>query len=134
MNAGIFIASPIYRRLSLNISRLSFSGNTSVKHRNPIIVVSSDGATIVCWHPQKDISYESTILSEAIPRDLDALKAPVSPLNIRLGSTINEARSGPTVLELSKAFGLPWQHFRPRAFTKRFSPYAWAPLRERKSL
>ncbi|KAF5403450.1 hypothetical protein PHET_03014, partial [Paragonimus heterotremus] len=108
---------------------------------NPIIVVSSDGATIVCWHPQKDISYESTKVSfdlkylfEAIPRDLDALKAPVSPLNIRIGSAINEARSGPTVLELSKAFGLPWQHFRPRAFTKRFSPYAWAPLRERKSL
>ncbi|KAA3671079.1 large subunit ribosomal protein L42, partial [Paragonimus westermani] len=112
-------------------SKVSLSGNTSVKHRNPVIIVSSDGATIVCWHPQKDISYEST---KAIPRDLDALKAPVSPLNIRLGSAINEARIGPTVLELSKAFGLPWQHFRPRAFTKRFSPYAWAPLRERKSL
>ncbi|GAA48754.1 hypothetical protein CLF_101994 [Clonorchis sinensis] len=28
--------------------------------------------------------------------------------------TMVEKQGGPTVLELTKAFGLPWQHFRPR--------------------
>ncbi|KER30803.1 hypothetical protein X801_10799 [Opisthorchis viverrini] len=123
---GCFIKYSTWRPISRN-----FSNKETLNHSGGAIFLSTDGATIVCWHPPRTVPYAST---RPFPRDLESLRAPASPLNIKLDKMMVEKQGGPTVLELTKAFGLPWQHFRPRPFTKKSSPYSWAPLRERKAL
>ncbi|CAL8106564.1 unnamed protein product [Calicophoron daubneyi] len=116
------------------LNRSHFRGAVSsskAEERYSAIVFSSDGATVMCWHPPLKVCYEDT---KAIPMNAEQLRAPRSPLNVSMDTLPNANQYTPSVLDLSKAFGVPWQHFRPKRFENRFSPYVWAPLRERKSL
>ncbi|THD21496.1 hypothetical protein D915_007821 [Fasciola hepatica] len=124
-------------RLPYSLSRLlaQFNSvrslNQSHKSDSSMVVVSSDGATIVCWHPDKPVPYK---LTKPITHNVEELKAPTSPLSISMRSLKTRDPRGPSVLELTKEFGVPWHHFRPRRYENTFSPYFWNPLRERRSL
>ncbi|KAG7454603.1 hypothetical protein MATL_G00261400 [Megalops atlanticus] len=68
------------------------------------IGLTSDGKTVVCYHPSMDIPYE---LTEPIPRP-DPLTNPAEThdqvLKARLSKEVLQNKPGPTIEELSKMF------------------------------
>ncbi|KAJ8007159.1 hypothetical protein DPEC_G00114650 [Dallia pectoralis] len=68
------------------------------------IGATSDGKTIVCYHPTEDVPYE---LTQPIPRP-DPLTNPAEThdqmLKVHLSREVLENKPAPTILELSKMF------------------------------
>ncbi|CAH8587065.1 unnamed protein product [Heterobilharzia americana] len=120
-------------RKPLQISAVRFykSSKELIESGESAITLSPDGAVVVCWHPVKTIPYECT---KPISYNLKSLHIPTSPLNISVTDSLSNESAKPTVVELSKAFGVPWFHFRPRKCQKSYSSYFWAPIKERNSL
>nr|CAH8856161.1 unnamed protein product [Trichobilharzia regenti] len=112
-------------------TRFYKSSKELIESGESAITISSDGAVIICWHPAKTVPYECT---RPISHDINSLRIPTSPLKINMTNSLSPEFKEPTVVELSKAFGVPWFHFRPRRSQKSFSPYFWAPIKERNSL
>ncbi|CAH8558544.1 unnamed protein product [Heterobilharzia americana] len=101
-------------RKPLQISAVRFykSSKELIESGESAITLSPDGAVVVCWHPVKTIH--------------------TNALNVT--DSLSNESAKPTVVELSKAFGVPWFHFRPRKCQKSYSSYFWAPIKERNSL
>ncbi|XP_018651840.1 putative mitochondrial 28S ribosomal protein S32 (S32mt) (MRP-S32) [Schistosoma mansoni] len=121
----------IRRSLQINATRVYRSSKELVESGESAITLSPDGAVVVCWHPVRKVPYECT---KPISHDIKSLRTPTSPLKINVSDTIIKNSAEPTVVELSKAFGVPWFHFRPKRSQKSRSPYFWAPPKERNSL
>ncbi|CAI2730141.1 unnamed protein product [Schistosoma spindalis] len=124
-------ASFICRSFQINATRAYRSSKELVESGESAITLSPDGAVVVCWHPVRKVPYECT---KPISHNIKSLRTPTSPLKINVPDTIIKNSAEPTVVELSKAFGVPWFHFRPRRSQKSRSPYFWAPLKERNNL
>ncbi|CAH8523002.1 unnamed protein product [Schistosoma turkestanicum] len=122
----------IYRKLlQINATYVHRSSKELIESGESAITISPDGAVVICWHPVRKVPYECT---KPISHDVKSLRTPTSPLKINVPDTLIKSSAEPTVVELSKAFGVPWFHFRPRRIQKSRSPYFWAPLKERNSL
>ncbi|RTG88863.1 large subunit ribosomal protein L42, partial [Schistosoma bovis] len=112
------------RSFQINATRAYRLSKELVESSESAITLSPDGAVVVCWHPVR----------KPISHNIKSLRTPTSPLKINVPDTIIKNSAEPTVVELSKAFGVPWFHFRPRRSQKSRSPYFWAPLKERNNL
>ncbi|CAH8581624.1 unnamed protein product [Schistosoma haematobium] len=121
----------ICRSFQINATRAYRLSKELVESGESAITLSPDGAVVVCWHPVRKVPYECT---KPISHNIKSLRTPASPLKINVPDTIIKNSTEPTVVELSKAFGVPWFHFRPRRSQKSRSPYFWAPLKERNNL
>ncbi|KAK4470647.1 hypothetical protein MN116_006181 [Schistosoma mekongi] len=117
--------------LQINTARVYRSSKELIESGESAITLSPDGAVVVCWHPVRKVPYECT---KPISHDIKSLRIPTSPLQINAVDTLVKKSAEPTIVELSKAFGVPWFHFRPRRNQKTRSPYFWAPFKERTSL
>ncbi|XP_019947740.1 large ribosomal subunit protein mL42 isoform X2 [Paralichthys olivaceus] len=71
---------------------------------NVDIGVTSDGKTIVCFHPTVDIPYEFTLPVERPDPVTNAVETHDQVLKAHLSKEVLKDKKGPTIEELSKMF------------------------------
>ena len=110
--------------------------------RSRVNVISKDGATVICWHPKLDITFECTkvfLIFLLMPHlqpviyDLESTKQPPSPLGVKFDHSKTA-----TVQEIATALCKSERTLRPRLASfsqtislalrrqeRSFSPYTW---------
>lgn len=106
----VFKVTACFRLFSLSsrfsVHQFSNFSSSSVFRANtkyPQIVVSKDGATVICYHPEEKFPYEHT---KPLPRKEDEMREGESALKIQLLDDYNSRYrpNGPTNQELMKMF------------------------------
>ncbi|KAK9975547.1 hypothetical protein ABG768_020799 [Culter alburnus] len=95
----------------------SFNDSSNVE-----IAVTSDGNTIVCYHPSEDVPYELTqpiVRPDAVS---DHAETHEQVLKARLGKEVLNNKKAPTIEELSKMFYTTKHRWYPRRTVSHQTP------------
>ncbi|KAI7792068.1 putative 39S ribosomal protein L42 [Triplophysa rosa] len=92
-----------FRAVLTSHNKSDVSGPFFDNNSNVEIGVTSDGKTIVCFHPSADVPYE---LTQPIPRPhaLNETETHDQVLKARLSKEVLHDKQAPTIEELSKMF------------------------------